>query len=541
MNERGGVETAIRQAEEALCRGAYDEVIAIADRVPDRDRPVRLGALGSLARLASTERRPSLIELTQQLERARVDDPAAVPVAAQALALEQRQIGVPGVISTCAEVLDPLLQSVAASAPAEELVVAVRRRWTNTVDRLAVAALLRISGQLALFVDGLGGADVGLERIGAAIRLAEERGSAASERAWLAYVEVLLYRRSALEVVLDVRANAMEVWRAGHQDSALRFGELAILHYYAGLYADARTWIDRARKEAAEHDNDLAIPPLDALACALDVVDDPNDDRLLDEFELRIGRLLDHAHLARYHGVFAAQFGLLLLDQGRDGPARRFATLAERSPARPRDDVFAASERRLTARLLAVDDVDRGRRALEDLRRDAERCHQPELARLVERDLALLGGPDDADGVADDRTVRVETLAPAMSIRRGSGERVAVRGQPAHLLALVIASGGAVAVEVVLEALWPGVDPAVGRNRLHGVLLRLRRFLGFAADGPLRCDHDIIEIADESLLRCDVWELPPERLRASASQFLSEQFPYDDRIEAFRRTPLRRR
>ncbi len=67
----------------------------------------------------------------------------------------------------------------------------------------------------------------------------------------------------------------------------------------------------------------------------------------------------------------------------------------------------------------------------------------------------------------------VRTLG-GFSIRAGGGE-VELVGQPATLVKLLAASPGALPVDAVMESLWPGVDPRVGRWRLRNVLSRLHR------------------------------------------------------------------
>jgi DNA-binding SARP family transcriptional activator len=144
--------------------------------------------------------------------------------------------------------------------------------------------------------------------------------------------------------------------------------------------------------------------------------------------------------------------------------------------------------------------------------------------------------------------VTAHVLAPELSVTVAGEGVPAPRGYPAKLLALLIASNGLLTVDAAIEGLWPGADPDVGRNRLHGVLLRLRRGLGLPADGPISCAAGMVRLERSHRLEVDSWEFEtlvartgtrPD-LRAAAvaaygSDFLSVQFAYDDTVAAYRR------
>ncbi len=63
------------------------------------------------------------------------------------------------------------------------------------------------------------------------------------------------------------------------------------------------------------------------------------------------------------------------------------------------------------------------------------------------------------------------------AISRGE-QALPLVGQPALLVKLLAASEDAMAVDAVIEAMWPEVDPPTGRWRLRNVLSRLRREAG---------------------------------------------------------------
>lgn len=138
--------------------------------------------------------------------------------------------------------------------------------------------------------------------------------------------------------------------------------------------------------------------------------------------------------------------------------------------------------------------------------------HAAELAAQAMREAADLGNPDlplirertvaesllpllrDADGAAvvepADLPPRVGALG-GFRVLRGSAELTIPAGHPEMLVKLLVAIGGRAHAEVVIEALWPEVEPASGRKRLRNTLFRLR---GAAGDLVVR-DGDAISLA----------------------------------------------
>jgi DNA-binding SARP family transcriptional activator len=99
-------------------------------------------------------------------------------------------------------------------------------------------------------------------------------------------------------------------------------------------------------------------------------------------------------------------------------------------------------------------------------------------------------------------------------------------------------------IDAAIEALWPGADPDVGRNRLHGVMLRLRRGLGLPASGPISCTEGVVRMERTGSTEIDAWEFEglaggtdPDA-RAAVDRYtgdvLSAQYAYDDTVEAYR-------
>lgn len=77
-------------------------------------------------------------------------------------------------------------------------------------------------------------------------------------------------------------------------------------------------------------------------------------------------------------------------------------------------------------------------------------------------------------GVGDLEGPRVEVLG-GFSVREGDTSVTVPLGLPAMAVKLVIARGGRLHAEAVMEALWPESSPAEGRKGIRNVLSRLAR------------------------------------------------------------------
>ena len=180
------------------------------------------------------------------------------------------------------------------------------------------------------------------------------------------------------------------------------------------------------------------------------------------------------------------------------------------------------------------------------LRRDAIAEGRSALVGLVDRDLAAAFSDRQlAAGTRPPPPLRVHVLETELAVTV-DGERLpAPRGFPAKLLALLVAAEGSLTVDTAIKGLWPGADADVGRNRLHGVLLRLRRSLGLPAGGPVSCIDDMVRLEPTPQLEVDSWEFsatppspPPSRRQpgrrspSTRGDVLAVQFAYDDTIEA---------
>ena len=99
--------------------------------------------------------------------------------------------------------------------------------------------------------------------------------------------------------------------------------------------------------------------------------------------------------------------------------------------------------------------------------------------------LALGEGSSGARAVAAQRGhLTIATLGRFRVQRDGELIELPI-GRPSRAIRLLVAVGGRIRADALIEELWPEVDPAVGRNRLRNLLSRLR-----AAAGPQLFDRE---------------------------------------------------
>jgi DNA-binding SARP family transcriptional activator len=423
-------------------------------------------------------------------------------------------------------------------------------RWSGE-DAPAAAEMLRLYGHAQLFARERETVEHGRRLVAAALDLLDAAGQpTTSLRGWSDYFEVLLFLRRADQAVRPVRRAAHRLAQLEHSDAALRLAELATVEYFAGEHAAARGTVEVARECADRTGNRVALAPLAAIEVALDVLDAGLEPEHARRFDDALARLEAHPRLASFAALIAAEFGIVLVDRSRLGDAHHYLELAEQAlDGRFFSHTTSLRCRRLHGLLLMAEGrTADAQRTLDALRRDAATEGREALVDLVTDDLAGGYGRSSATRRGRPSPVRTHVLAPELSVTVAGEGVPAPRGYPAKLLALLIASNGWLTVDAAIEGLWPGADPDVGRNRLHGVLLRLRRRLGLPADGPISCAKDVVRLERSPLLEVDSWEFEelaattattPD-LRAAAvaaygSDFLSVQFAYDDTVAAYRR------
>ena len=88
------------------------------------------------------------------------------------------------------------------------------------------------------------------------------------------------------------------------------------------------------------------------------------------------------------------------------------------------------------------------------------------------------------------------TLLGGFELRRGGQSLHPPVGRPTEAVCIVAAAGGALHAEELTEALWPGVHPDAGRNRLKNLLSRLRSACG---DVLVRDERTVMLVGGSSI------------------------------------------
>jgi hypothetical protein len=483
-----------------------------------------------------------------------VDRAAATGTAAQALrarallADHHRWTGDVRVLDVCEQALGDTLRS---DDPAVELA----GRWSPD-EAEAAATLLRLYGLALLLGDDGEAVARGRRLLAAAVQLIDGHRGNLSERLWVTYVETLLWLRPAADAVRVVRPGAHRMQELHQFDAALRLAELAVLEHLAGEDAQARHSIEVARDCADRSGHTMVGPPFDAIETVIDISGNGLTPERVRRFDRACDRLVAHPRFRRYTSLLAAELAVQLVRQAELPAARRYLERAEETAD---SSLFAhvAMLGCLRARglvRLAEGDTVGGTRQLAEVRATAAAEGRGALVDRIDADLARLHAasattaPAPAPDTATPATVGVQVLGPVMAITIAGEPAPAPRGYPAKLLALLIAADGIMTVDAAIEGLWPGADPDLGRNRLYGVLLRLRRGLGLPVDGPIACSDSLVRLRCGDDFTIDAWAFeqavrrrgePLATALGYTGDVLSEQFAYDDTVEAYR-TQLRR-
>ena len=535
-----------RLAANGLRAGRPGWVRSLVSSLPSSARTLRLDMCEAMAVQSLNADDPAALASEQTLldlvSRAAADPTASTLQAAALLANHLRMMGDGRLLTVCQQALGEALD-----APEDELV----DRWAHE-DVPPAAEMLRYVGHALLFSADASSVERGRRLVAAALTLLDRGGlPTISLRAWSTYFEVLLFLRTPAEAVPHVRLAAHRMAELEHIDGAVRLAELATLEFFAGDHHAARASIERAREFAERTGNRIALTPIAAIEVALDVSASTLTREHDDRFRQLVAELEVDRRLSQFAALVAAEFGILLTRQGDLDAARRYLDVARSALGR---SYFAHLTtfrcRRLEGLLLGREGrTAEARSVLTALARDAESEGRTALVAIIDDDLTDVSAHRAAGRTcAQPVPLCVRVLAPELSVTVGGEPIPAPRGYPAKLLAVLVASAGRLTVDAAIEELWPGADPDAGRNRLHGVLLRLRRGLGLPAGGPISCIDDMVRLDAADWLEIDSWEFArlarqaarrPEEVAAAVERYtgdvLSVQFAYDDTIDSYRR------
>jgi hypothetical protein len=529
-------------ASHGMGEGRAAWVHGLIETIPGPSRTFALDLLAATADQALS-RTGSELPLLDLVRRSAAEGPGARLRAQAMLASHYRMEGDPRLFAVCEEALG---HALSFDDPAPELAT----RWAPD-DLPAAAEILRLYGYAHLFAADRASIERGRRLVTAALDLLDtaER-STTSQRAWLTYFEVLLFLRPALAAVRSLRVAAHRMAQLDHFEGPLRLAELATVEYFAGGPGARRT-IEMTRECSARTGNLIALAPVASIEVALDLRDHGYGPELGERFDHIAAELSAHPRLTPFVALITAEFGIALVRQGEPDLARRYLDAAERSLD---DSIFAHTSSFRCRRLRGLLERAEGRAAdgratLEALRRDAAAEGRAGLVELIETDLAESptapgSGVAGAPGAElEPSPIVIHVMAPELRVTVDDQPLPAPRGYPAKLLALLVARSGAMTMDAAIEGLWPDADPEVGRNRLHGVLLRLRRSLGLAADGPITCTEGVVRLDRSPALTIDSWDFEALAARADATaaavnayegDVLPIQFAYDDTVAAYR-------
>jgi DNA-binding SARP family transcriptional activator len=483
----------------------------------------------------------SLVDLVQ---RAVDSGTSEQRLRAQALLADHyRLMGDYRVLQVCEQALGDALHP---ADPEPDLVA----RWPSA-EAEAAGKLLRIYGMALLVAPDGDVVHRGRQLLAASIELLDRHGAGLSERIWSVYTEALLWLRTAEEAIVVVRPGARRLEQLDQFDAAVRLGELAILEYFAGDVAAARHTIEIARECADRTGNTIVEAPLDAIEAVLDVAADGLSTERVERFDAACARFVRHPRLIAFTSPFAAEMAMQLVWHGERVAARRYLEQAEagRGTSIFTHIVSLNCGRVRGLLLMAEGDVAAGADLLENIRTTAAAERRTAIVERINADEARLrsGLTATPPARATDTAVIVRVLGPTLRVDIAGEPAPPPRGYPARLLALLVARGGVMTVDAAIEGLWPAADPDLGRNRLYGVLLRLRRGLGLPVDGPIRCIEGLVRLERSDALDIDSWAFDraavdagrDPRLRLDAidrytGDVLSEQFAYDDVITGYR-------
>ncbi len=152
--------------------------------------------------------------------------------------------------------------------------------------------------------------------------------------------------------------------------------------------------------------------------------------------------------------------------------------------------------------------------------------------------------PGDAGSVPEGGLGVIRVLCGELEVVTG-GAVLRPHRSGARVLALLVASGGVIAVEALLDRLWPDVEVETGRNRLNVSVHRLRRELALGRHELVVRRRNLMRLDLGERWAVDAWAFArlaegdgEERLgafRLYEADFCAAQFPYDDAFAEERR------
>jgi len=323
-----GVGVVERLAADALRRGHAGRVRELVERVPGPSRSFELELLAAAAALglsvvaSEAGDCASLATLQRLVATARSHGEGAELRARALLASQLRLAGDPRLFDWCSAALGRDLGDPPdpASAPPDWLI----SNGATPHERWAAAELARFAGQALVLAGGGQVVARGRRLVGIALDLLDRAGwDSTSQRAWWAYMEVILYVRDIDEVIPLVRLAAYQLAAAEHHDGAVRLAELATLEYFADQPGRCRRTIEHAREASAATGNSISLAVLDAIQTALDATSEVSAAAAGERIDAVAARLRADGRLAPFEPFVFAELGVTLVGLGDVAAAER--------------------------------------------------------------------------------------------------------------------------------------------------------------------------------------------------------------------------
>lgn len=249
-------------------------------------------------------------------------------------------------------------------------------------------------------------------------------------------------------------------------------------------------------------------------ARSVDLVDAPRVPFPRARVELYWGELLTadgrdaEAHHRLLHAV--REFDRLEARPWADRAAVGLRKLGDRSSADATSPALSDRERLVVRSLASGGSTDELAAALFLSRQTVGSLLSSALAKLGIDDVEE--SPDRLTGRRGERgAIRISVLG-GFKVERDGQDLTPSPGQPTRLVQLLAVQNGRAHAEELMEALWPEVDPVLGRTRLRNVIARVRRSGG----GLLARRGDLVIFGDEVEVDAIVFEDEAARALALA-------------------------
>lgn len=348
-----------------------------------------------------------------------------------------------------------------------------------------------------------------------------------------AYERLLLGLEFPQPVSAALEASSSALRMARHPEAANHYVQLADTIRKLGDFDGARAALLEAGQCASDFNNALVVSSIEFLSRAIDCEQyGPTDQRDAD-LVAAWQALIASPRLRRAAASFAARVANVMLDHDAYERADRWlergrAVLDDRIQTGYQRALIALVEKRgaflcgatsaqvySDAMKIAVPNVESPAgsweftvtRAWDRLRR-GDRSEAQRLLRDTASDLGPLWNARLRAGAPQNATAEVDFVlfASSLTVRRGDAPDLYPTGHAVRLLTWLVLRGGSATTDAVCELLWPATDADVARNRLHQLLLRIRRLVDCGKSSIVTVVDGAVMLRPEGVTS-DVWRM----------------------------------